>query len=169
MGLLWDVRYHETVPCTLCDCDVPQAWQLARRLPWCRPRARVPEGRCQERAVASSQVPPPDRHAGPWCAPGSPRCSPPSPCLSAKAKLLKESHDTPWRRRRRGGLAPTHSWPRNEMGWMVSFTPRSRFSPGTHWTVGWVGLRTGLDTETRGKIILPLPRIEPWSPSSNPY
>jgi hypothetical protein len=24
--------------------------------------------------------------------------------------------------------------------------------PGTHYTGGWVGLRTGLDTEARGKI-----------------
>jgi hypothetical protein len=25
--------------------------------------------------------------------------------------------------------------------------------PGTHWIGGWVGLRAGLDTEARGKII----------------
>jgi hypothetical protein len=43
------------------------------------------------------------------------------------------------------------------MGWVVSVTPRPRFTPGvrtpgTHWTEGWVGPRDGLDTEVRGKI-----------------
>jgi hypothetical protein len=32
-------------------------------------------------------------------------------------------------------------------------------TPGTHWTGGWVGTRTGLDTEARGKILCP--RREP--------
>jgi hypothetical protein len=46
---------------------------------------------------------------------------------------------------------------------------RPRFSPGekhpgTHCTVDWVGLRAGVDTEARGKIISPLPGIEPRSP-----
>jgi hypothetical protein len=27
--------------------------------------------------------------------------------------------------------------------------------PGTHWTGGWVGLRAGLDTEAKGKILCP--------------
>jgi hypothetical protein len=35
---------------------------------------------------------------------------------------------------------------------------------GTHYTGGWVGPRAGLDREGRGKIILPLPGIEPISP-----
>jgi hypothetical protein len=26
-------------------------------------------------------------------------------------------------------------------------------TPGTHWVGGWVGLRAGLDTEARGKIL----------------
>jgi hypothetical protein len=44
------------------------------------------------------------------------------------------------------------------MGWVVSFTPRSRFSPGertpgTHCAGGWVDPRAGLDTEARGKIL----------------
>jgi hypothetical protein len=30
--------------------------------------------------------------------------------------------------------------------------PREK-DPGTHWIGGWVGLRPGVDTETRGKII----------------
>jgi hypothetical protein len=38
--------------------------------------------------------------------------------------------------------------------------PREK-DPGTHCTGGWVGLRAGLDTEVRGKIILPLPGINP--------
>jgi hypothetical protein len=28
-----------------------------------------------------------------------------------------------------------------------------RKDPGTHWTGGWVGLRSGLDTDIRGKIL----------------
>jgi hypothetical protein len=48
-------------------------------------------------------------------------------------------------------FAPTHFWPRHEMRWVVSVTPRPRFTPGTHWIGGWVGLRSGLDTETRRK------------------
>jgi hypothetical protein len=41
---------------------------------------------------------------------------------------------------------------------VVSVTSRQRFSPGeripgTHCTGGWVGLRAGLDTEARGKIL----------------
>jgi hypothetical protein len=44
------------------------------------------------------------------------------------------------------------------MGRVVSVTPRPRFSLwertlGTHWIGGWMGLRTGLNTETRGKIL----------------
>jgi hypothetical protein len=44
------------------------------------------------------------------------------------------------------------------MGWVVSVTPRPRFyswerTPGTQWIGGWVGLRPGLDTEARGKIL----------------
>jgi hypothetical protein len=35
----------------------------------------------------------------------------------------------------------------------------------THRTGGWVGHRAGLDTEIRGKILLPLPGIEPRSVS----
>jgi hypothetical protein len=58
--------------------------------------------------------------------------------------------------RRKRSIAPTHR-PRYWWGWVVSVTPRPRFTPrertpGTHWTGGWVGLRAGLDTEARGKI-----------------
>jgi hypothetical protein len=34
----------------------------------------------------------------------------------------------------------------------------------THWTRGWVGPRAGLHIEVRGKILSPLPEIEPRSP-----
>jgi hypothetical protein len=52
---------------------------------------------------------------------------------------------------------------------VVSVTPRWRFSPrertsGTHYTGGRVGPTAGLDTEDRGKILSPLPGIEPRSP-----
>jgi hypothetical protein len=52
--------------------------------------------------------------------------------------------------------------------WSVSrpgraFTPGER-TPGTHWTGAWVDPRAGLNTEDRGKILLPLPGIEPLSP-----
>jgi hypothetical protein len=55
------------------------------------------------------------------------------------------------------------------MGWVVSVTPWPRFrpwerTPGTHCTGGWVGPRAVLDIEARGKILSPLPRIEPRSP-----
>jgi hypothetical protein len=56
------------------------------------------------------------------------------------------------------------------MGWVVSVTPLLRFSPGerspgTLWTGGLVSSRAGLDTEVRGRILSPLPRIESQSPS----
>jgi hypothetical protein len=43
-------------------------------------------------------------------------------------------------------------------GWVVSITPRPRFTPGqrapgTHCIGGWVGPRAGLDPEVRGKIL----------------
>jgi hypothetical protein len=45
----------------------------------------------------------------------------------------------------------------------ATITPRGKDPPGTHCTRGWVG--SGLDTEAREKFFLPLPRIEPPSPS----
>jgi hypothetical protein len=85
-------------------------------------------------------------------------------------KKLKLTHYTP-RRRLRGDevyllliLDFGTRW-----GWVVYVTPRPRFTPGertpgTHCTGGWVGPRAGLDTETRGKILSPLPGIELRSP-----
>jgi hypothetical protein len=66
-------------------------------------------------------------------------------------------------------IAPTHSGPRHKMGRVVSVSPRPRFTPGertsgTHWIGDWVGLRTGLYTQARGKTPLPLTGIEPRSP-----
>jgi hypothetical protein len=41
------------------------------------------------------------------------------------------------------------------MGWVVSVTPRPRFTPfGTHWIGGWLGPRAGLDAGARRKICL---------------
>jgi hypothetical protein len=50
-----------------------------------------------------------------------------------------------------------------------SVTFRPRFGPGEraagiHYTGGWVDPRAGMDTEAAGKIISPLPGIEPRSP-----
>jgi hypothetical protein len=52
---------------------------------------------------------------------------------------------------------------------MVRVTPQPRFTPGertpgTHCTGGWVDPRAGLDREATGKILSPLPGIEPRSP-----
>jgi hypothetical protein len=64
-----------------------------------------------------------------------------------------------------GGTAPTHDLS-TRSGWVVSVTPRPRFTtPGTHWIWGWMGLRADLDTETKKKNPLPLSGIEPRSSS----
>jgi hypothetical protein len=94
-----------------------------------------------------------------------------STCKSdgSKSKNLKLCHYTSRRRLRAGEvklllfLDIGTRW-----GWVVSVTPRPRFSPGertpgTHCTGDWVGPRAGLDTESRGKILSPLSRIEPRS------
>jgi hypothetical protein len=46
---------------------------------------------------------------------------------------------------------------------LTALYPQER-TPSTHYTGGWVAPRAGLDTEARGKVLLPLPGIEPWSP-----
>jgi hypothetical protein len=46
---------------------------------------------------------------------------------------------------------------------LAALYPRGKH-PGTYCTGGWVVLRAGLDTETRGKILSPLPGIETRSP-----
>jgi hypothetical protein len=51
-------------------------------------------------------------------------------------------------------IATTQSWPRHYKGWVVSVTPLlPGMDPGTHYTGGWMGLRTGPDSEARGKIL----------------
>jgi hypothetical protein len=54
-------------------------------------------------------------------------------------------------------------------GWVVSVTPQPYFTlgertPGTNWIGGWVGLRAGLDTEARGKILFLFRRWNPGRP-----
>jgi hypothetical protein len=46
--------------------------------------------------------------------------------------------------------------------------PPGELITGTNWIGGWVGPRAGLDTEDRGKILLPLLGIEPPSPVRPP-
>jgi hypothetical protein len=53
--------------------------------------------------------------------------------------------------------------------WVVTVTLRPHFNPRertlfTHCTGAWVGPRVGLDTEARGKVLLPLPGIAPRLP-----
>jgi hypothetical protein len=72
----------------------------------------------------------------------------------------------------RGGIAPTHSWPRHEMRVSgqrhapAALCPWERTS-GTHYTGGWVGLRAGLDTEVRGKSFVPAGDRTPIARSSS--
>jgi hypothetical protein len=69
----------------------------------------------------------------------------------------------------RGGIAPTHSRLQHYMGVRgqrhapAALFPKER-TPGTHCTGGWVVPRARLHTEARGKILSPLPGIEPRSP-----
>jgi hypothetical protein len=42
--------------------------------------------------------------------------------------------------------------------------PRKVSTSGTHWTGGWMGLRAGLDTEARGKILSLCLRLNPGRP-----
>jgi hypothetical protein len=59
---------------------------------------------------------------------------------------------------RRGDIAPTHSWSlcyirvSGQRHAQAALYPGER-NPGTPWIGGWVGLRAGLDTEARRKIL----------------
>jgi hypothetical protein len=90
------------------------------------------------------------------------------PCIK-----VKQSHNTPWRNRgeRRhssywfmtsaldlGGGGCHQSCPGH------TFYPWEKEPPSTQWTGGWVGPRAGVETEARGKILLPLPGIKPQGP-----
>jgi hypothetical protein len=76
-------------------------------------------------------------------------------------KKVKVSLYTPWRRigermySSYSFLTSVTRW-----GWVVSVTPRPRFTPGERtpgirWIGGWVGPRAGLDTGARRKILCP--------------
>jgi hypothetical protein len=60
--------------------------------------------------------------------------------------------------RGRGSIPPNHSWPCHYMGMsgqchaLVTLYPWKN-TPSTNWIGGWVGLRAGLDTEARGKVL----------------
>jgi hypothetical protein len=82
---------------------------------------------------------------------------------------LKLSHYTP--RGCLGGRYSSYSFSTSALdgGGRSASRPGPHFSPGektpgTHCTGGWVGPRAGLDTEARGKILSPLPGIDPRSP-----
>jgi hypothetical protein len=51
--------------------------------------------------------------------------------------------------------------------WSVSRP--GRFTPGTHWTGGWVGSRAGLDDVERGKVIYSTGTRNPTPRSFSPY
>jgi hypothetical protein len=73
-----------------------------------------------------------------------------------------------WRRKGEVCIAPPHPRPRHYVGLSdqrhapAELYPRGR-TPATHWTGGWVGLKAGLVTKVRGKILLPPSGIEPPS------
>jgi hypothetical protein len=83
----------------------------------------------------------------------------------------KKSRYTPWwRLEGRGGIAPTHSWPRHYMGVsgqrhaLAPLWPGER-TPGTHCTEGgWVSQSEPVWTQRLEENSLPLPGIEPQSP-----
>jgi hypothetical protein len=87
---------------------------------------------------------------------------------------VKQSSYTPWRR-----LEGEEVWVLlihdlgTRWGWVVSVTPRPRYSPGewtpgAHCTGGWVGPRAGLDPEARGKILCPRQGSNPDRPVVQP-
>jgi hypothetical protein len=79
-----------------------------------------------------------------------------SGCATDLCVKVKWSRYTPWRRMGWELLLILNLGTR--WGWVVSITPRPRFTPGertpgAHCAGGWVGLRAGLDAETRGKSL----------------
>jgi hypothetical protein len=90
---------------------------------------------------------------------------------TVQGKKVNLSRYTPWRRL---------GWEEVQLllilnlgtrwGWVVSVTPRPRFTPGertpgNHWTGGWVGRRAGLDAEARGNILCPCRGSNPDRPA----
>jgi hypothetical protein len=95
--------------------------------------------------------------------------------LNTKPAFLISSpatrHGGAWRERRYSSYSFTTSaldgseWSASRPG--RAFTPGER-TPGTHCTGGWVGLRAGLDTEDRGKILCPCRGSNPDRPVVQP-
>jgi hypothetical protein len=82
---------------------------------------------------------------------------------------IKQSHRTPMEAQRRKGLYLLLILDLGTRWGLVVSIGAWAFSPGernpvTHCTGGWVGVRAGVDTGARGKILSSLPGIEPQSP-----
>jgi hypothetical protein len=94
--------------------------------------------------------------------------------LYTRIVKVKPSRFTPWRRLGREEYS-SYSFTTSALDggeWSASrpgraFTPGER-TPGTHCTGGWVGLRAGLDTEDRGKILCPCRGSNPDRPVVQP-
>jgi hypothetical protein len=98
----------------------------------------------------------------------------PRMCYTQVKLKVKQSRYTPWRslgeRRYSSYSFSTSALDRGE--WSASrpgraFTPGER-TPGNHWTGGWVGLRAGLNTEAKGKILCPQRESNPDRPVVQP-
>jgi hypothetical protein len=89
------------------------------------------------------------------------------PITEGKKRSPTTHHGGAWGERRYSSYSFSTSaldggeWSASRLG--RAFTPGER-TPGAHCTGGWVGLRAGLDTEAKGKILSLPPGIEPWSP-----
>jgi hypothetical protein len=86
--------------------------------------------------------------------------------LTKSKKQAKQSRYTPCRRL--GGEVLIHDLG-TKSRWVVSVTPRPRFTSGettlgTHWTGGWVDPRAGMNTADRGKILCPCRESNPDRP-----
>jgi hypothetical protein len=70
----------------------------------------------------------------------------------------------------RGGIAPTPTSPRHQMGVSGQIHASAALYPwgkvpGTHWIGGWVGPRAGLDAGARRKILSPCRGSNPDRPA----
>jgi hypothetical protein len=89
---------------------------------------------------------------------------------SSGGTIVKQSRYTPWRRLGER-MYSSYSFSTSALDggeWSASrpgraFTPGER-TLGAHCTGGWVGLRAGLDTEARGKILCPCRGSNPDHP-----
>jgi hypothetical protein len=95
--------------------------------------------------------------------------------ITSVLKKVKQSRYTPWRRLGGERRYSSYSFWTSALDggeWSASrpgraFTP-GESTPGTHSTGGWVGLRAGLDTEVRGKILCPRRGSNPDRPVFQP-